>query len=295
MERAEQVHAHDAVERLDGVRPAPAGGLLGPADARAHDRDAELPAAPARGGHRELQLRGIRHVARDERRADLRGQRVAGRGVDVGHADVGAGGAQPPRGRGAQAGRAAGDERPRSFDPHGSDPRRAAQAAGSPARPPRSPPPSGRRPPRVVDQFETEMRIAARPVASGVPPSQHVPSSCTRRDHRVRGGVVVPNAHEHLVEHHLVEHRDAGLGRQPLGDPGGQRGSSARRARRRRRARGGAAPPRPGRRARGARPRAPSRRRCARARRRPVQVRRGERHRRRVAPPGRRTKANAQS
>ena len=43
VEGADQVHADDGLERVERVRPAPAGRLLGPADARAADRDPQRP------------------------------------------------------------------------------------------------------------------------------------------------------------------------------------------------------------------------------------------------------------
>ena len=77
----------------------------------------------------------------------------------------------------------------------------------------------------VVEKLLTEMRMTAwsRHVA---PPSQHVPSSCTRRDHRPRPRIVVffaparrGETHQNLIEHHVVEHADAGFGREELGEP----------------------------------------------------------------------------
>ena len=60
----------------------------------------------------------------------------------------------------------------------------------------------------VVDQLLIEMRIAAMP-CHVVPPSQQVPSSCTRAITvaRERIGVAAPvvDAHQHLIQHHVVE------------------------------------------------------------------------------------------
>ena len=60
----------------------------------------------------------------------------------------------------------------------------------------------------VVDQFDTEMRIASMS-CQRVPPNQHTRSSCTRRIVVTRRAIGVAGAwldtHEHLIEHDLVE------------------------------------------------------------------------------------------
>ena len=59
----------------------------------------------------------------------------------------------------------------------------------------------------VVRKFETEIRIACSPSQS-VPPSQHVPSSLHARDRGPRA-LAVAEAHEHLVQDDVVQHRRA--------------------------------------------------------------------------------------
>ena len=68
---------------------------------------------------RRLDLVGVGDVGLDELRAELLGERGAALLVEIGDGDVGAGGVQRARGGGAQAGRAAGDERIDSLDLHG--------------------------------------------------------------------------------------------------------------------------------------------------------------------------------
>ena len=81
------------------------------------------------------------------------------------------------------------------------------------------------------------MRIAAIP-CQVVPPSQHVPSRLDARDHvageRVDGGSSASpspggvEADEDLVEHDVVEDRDARAAGEPLGEPPGVARSSDR-------------------------------------------------------------------
>jgi hypothetical protein len=80
------------------VRAAPACGLLGPADAGAADRDPQRAGGLDRGGH----LLGVRDVALDEARLELLGERRTLLGVQIGDRDLGARGAQPAGGGGAE-------------------------------------------------------------------------------------------------------------------------------------------------------------------------------------------------
>ena len=86
----------------------------------------------------------------------------------------------------------------------------------------------------VVDQLLIDTRIAAMP-CQVVPPSQQVPSSCTRAITVARQRVGIRpavDAHEHLIEHDVVETRSAGWRRQPRGHSRGAGGSCVPRARR---------------------------------------------------------------
>ena len=60
----------------------------------------------------------------------------------------------------------------------------------------------------VVDQLVVENRSASRR-SSVVPPSQHVPSACTRAVDVVRHLVGVAEPHHHLVQDDVVEDLDA--------------------------------------------------------------------------------------
>ena len=70
------------------------------------------------------------------------------------------------------------------------------------------------------------MRIAATP-CHVVPPSQHVPSSWTRRIDVARQLVVVAEADEHLVKDDVVQDRDAGFAREPVAHANGERATTA--------------------------------------------------------------------
>ena len=116
----------------------------------------------------------------------------------------------------------------------------------------------------VVDQFDTEMRIAAWP-CQRVPPTQHVPSACTRP---MTASVVASSrteSQQHLVQHDVVQDLDPGRGRsrRPAAAPAR---STAPPARPPRPGRATAAPHRPRTRAPGATPPAPSRVRSRRRR-----------------------------
>jgi hypothetical protein len=121
VERADQVDADDDLERLELVGAALADRPLGPADARAVHRDAQLARQLGGGVDGGLDLVGLRHVGLDEldAGAQLGGQRVALLGVDVGDGDLGALGVQAPRGRLTQPGGAADDQCSCSLDVHG--------------------------------------------------------------------------------------------------------------------------------------------------------------------------------
>ena len=99
---------------VGGVRPARAGEPLGVADARAVDRDPQAAGRLRRGARdRCLELLGLRHVGGGEGSAlaQLGGERLAARGVEVGDEDVRAALVQCPRGRFAETRGAADHER----------------------------------------------------------------------------------------------------------------------------------------------------------------------------------------
>ena len=138
VERAEQVDRDHPVERLDAVRAALAGGLLGPADARARDRDPQRPVA-ARGDHRLVDLRRsvTSQATKPRARRARRRARCRARASTSAIVTSAPGGVQAPRGRGAEPRGAAADERPRSLDQHGRTlPRGVAPRRGD--RPPRA-------------------------------------------------------------------------------------------------------------------------------------------------------------
>ena len=72
----------------------------------------------------------------------------------------------------------------------------------------------------VVDQFDTETRIAATP-CQRVPPTQHVPSSCTRPITSSVTASFAPNRSSTWFKHHLVQHLDAvgSLHQPPTAEP----------------------------------------------------------------------------
>ena len=70
----------------------------------------------------------------------------------------------------------------------------------------------------VVDQLVVENRTASRPF-QWVPPSQQVPSACTRALTSWVTSSRVAEPHDHLVQDHVVEDLDAGFGRHQLGEP----------------------------------------------------------------------------
>ena len=74
----------------------------------------------------------------------------------------------------------------------------------------------------VVDQLETETRMAARPCQT-VPPSHASPPRWTSSTTFARRRVVVVEAQQHLVEHHVVEHLDAVDLAHRIGQPARQR------------------------------------------------------------------------
>ena len=108
VEGADQVDRDRDPERLELVRAALAGDLLGPADARAADGDAEVVAG---GGDRGLDLLGLGDVAARRSVAPSSSASAspfsALRSAIVTFAPARA---QPPRGRRAEPGGAAGDE-----------------------------------------------------------------------------------------------------------------------------------------------------------------------------------------
>ena len=77
VEGADQVHADDGLERVERVRPAPAGRLLRPADAGAADRDPQRPGGLDRGARPAR--RPSRRTRRSARRAPRRAPRPSRR------------------------------------------------------------------------------------------------------------------------------------------------------------------------------------------------------------------------
>ena len=122
-----------------------------------------------------------------------------------------------------------------------------------------SPPGCARRRASVVAHDDTLMRIAVRPCQT-VTPHQQVPSRLQRRDHALRR-VGVAERHQHLVQHHLVQHLEAGVA-QALGEAPRLAAVALDQLRDAARGPASAAPPRPRRRARGATARACSRTDC---------------------------------
>jgi hypothetical protein len=132
VERPDQVDPDDDLEGLRLMRAALGDRALGPADARAVDRDPQAVAVLGRRRDRRLDLVGLGHVGRDEAGgvAQLGGERLALLGVDVGDGDAGALGLQAAARRLAQARGAAHDEGSGSFDAHGGATYRTALPPG---------------------------------------------------------------------------------------------------------------------------------------------------------------------
>src|SRR5205823_6179489 len=103
----------DCGERIERMGPAPASHALGPSDARAADADPQP--TRQRGGRRHCLADGVgvAHIRAYERdtRTELLGKRSATVLIQIGDYDAGAVRVQPPHGRLAETGRAAGDER----------------------------------------------------------------------------------------------------------------------------------------------------------------------------------------
>ena len=143
VERADQVDADDGLERLERVRAAAPGGLLGPADAGAADADAQRRPAAC---DRRLDLAASVTSVWTNCRAELRGRAPSPRSslrsaiVTLAPAAFSARAVAAPR-----PGRAAGDERVDSLDLHARHRTRyqcghgSAHASPVPRRPRRQP------------------------------------------------------------------------------------------------------------------------------------------------------------
>src|SRR5262249_53163164 len=119
VEGADKVDVDDALEVGKGHRPVAADDALGRPDAGAIDQDARRAVLVARLRQRGGRLLSMGHVAIERLPADLLRYRPGAVEVDVEAGDSGAGAGELARGRGAEAGGAAGHDGGVSFDVHG--------------------------------------------------------------------------------------------------------------------------------------------------------------------------------
>ena len=197
-----------------------------------------LPHHPGRGRASRARVAGAPPPARcaavaaggadDRRRAAPRGDRSGAGSIDCRPTRFRRRGSGAPTTRCGRPDRARSRLRPGRATPRATSPRRRPRRSAGSRRRTTSASAS------VVDQFETEIRIAAIP-CHVVPPSQHVPSAWTAAiTRRVKSSISARprrrrrrrEPDEDLVEHDVVEDRHARRVAQAVGHPPGQRAAA---------------------------------------------------------------------
>ena len=178
----------------------------------------EIRSSPG-GLDRGLHLLGVGDVARHEPRAQLAGERLALLGVQVRDRHLARRRPQPPRGRRAEPGRAARDERARSLDSHGRGPyrRNSSDPAARPQQLQLDSAPGAAPPAMILGSASSPLssgervRTARRPARRRAARRQRRAALAQQRAHAPRAQVGEHRGRRRIVEaHHLDRRRHVG-------------------------------------------------------------------------------------